>query len=135
MAATYLNGNNSGDAFGATVASAGDVDANGLSDVIVGAWNYSVFESNESAAFIFRADSFLPGILSRSAAEAATRIESNEAGNGFISVGSAGDVNGDGYSDVVVGWPDYGGQETPERSWFSLEAHQGVPTPARHLST
>jgi hypothetical protein len=41
-----------------------------------------------------------------------------ECTNG-LSVASAGDVNGDGYSDVIVGAPDYDNGETDEGAAFT----------------
>jgi hypothetical protein len=81
--------------FGNPVASAGDVNGDGYSDVIVGAYGYSTYTG--------RAYLYLGGPSGLSAASAWTA--SGEATNNYFgySVASAGDVNGDGFSDVVVG--------------------------------
>jgi len=88
--------------FGVSVATAGDVDADGHADVIVGAHTYDGGESDEGAAFVFHGGS--TGIAHGSGSTAQTRIESDQIGGGLgLSVASAGDVNGDGYADVIVG--------------------------------
>lgn len=101
-AATRLEENNSNSDFGYSVASAGDVNGDGYSDVIVGAYNFTNGQTSEGAAFIYHGSS---GGLSTTAT---TQIEKNESGAELgYSVSSAGDVNGDGYSDVIVGVRNY----------------------------
>jgi hypothetical protein len=101
-AAAMVERNLSGAWLGWSVASAGDVNRDGYSDVIVGAPFYTSGQSNEGAVFVYH------GSASGINTTAATMVERNQAGAqlGF-SVASAGDVNGDGYSDVVVGAPYY----------------------------
>ncbi|WP_353717494.1 FG-GAP-like repeat-containing protein [Dyadobacter sp. 676] len=90
--------------FGFSVASAGDANGDGYSDVTVGSRYYDNNESNEGAAFVYYGT--MGGISD--VAPAPTRLETNVAGAYFgWSVSSAGDVNGDGYSDVIVGAPNY----------------------------
>jgi hypothetical protein len=84
--------------FGASVASAGDVNGDGLSDVVVGASNFANGELDEGRAFVY-----LGSAIGLSSAASWT-AESNQTSPHFgVSVASAGDVNGDGFSDVVVG--------------------------------
>jgi hypothetical protein len=92
---------------GISVAGAGDVNGDGYSDVIVGAYQYDNGETDEGAAFVHH------GSATGISTTAATTLENNQAGARMgISVAGAGDVNGDGYSDVVVGaiwlhqWPN-----------------------------
>jgi hypothetical protein len=91
---------------GESVSGAGDVNADGYADVIVGAYLYNAGSSDEGAAFIFLGSA--SGIADGSPANAAAKLESNKANaNLGVSVAAAGDVNGDGYADVIVGAPHY----------------------------
>jgi len=99
---TRIESNQAGAEMGLQVASAGDVNADGYADVIVGALSYDAPDVDEGAAFIFHGGP--AGISHGSPATADTQLESDEAGANFgTSVGSAGDHNGDGYADVLVG--------------------------------
>lgn len=97
-ASTVLDCNQASSYFGSSVASAGDVNGDGYSDVIVGAERYDNGQSNEGAAFVFH------GSSSGVSTTASFMVEGNQS-NAWLgkSVASAGDVNGDGYSDVIIG--------------------------------
>jgi hypothetical protein len=94
---------NQADAFlGSSVSGAGDVNGDGFSDVIVGAYKYDNGENNEGAAMVYYGSASGLGFQNPSILE----INQPAAYFGY-SVESAGDVNGDGYSDVIVGAPYY----------------------------
>ena len=100
--------------FGYAVDAAGDTDSDGYGDIVVGAPFYSNGESNEGAAYIFRGSS--SGVLS----SPAWLEESDQAESRFGSaVSSAGDLNGDGYGDILVGAPYYSSGESNEGSAFA----------------
>jgi len=105
---------------GAAVGPAGDVDGDGYDDVIVGAFNFSNGQLAEGAAFVFHGS---PSGLSTSPDWS---FEGNQASAtlGF-PVWSAGDVNGDGYGDVVVGSYQFDNGETDEGAAFVFH---GSPT-------
>ncbi len=86
---------------GASVAAAGDVNADGFDDVLVGVPGYNGGQLREGAARLYL------GSASGLAQEPAWQVESDEteAAMGY-AVSSAGDVNGDGFDDVVVGTAD-----------------------------
>ncbi len=84
--------------FGSSVGSAGDVNGDGYADVIVGAPNYDNGQTDEGRAFVYL------GGAAVSRPRPTWTAEGDQAGAGFgVSVATAGDVNGDGYADVIVG--------------------------------
>jgi hypothetical protein len=89
-------------AFGSSVAAAGDVNGDGYTDVIVGASSYTNGQTGEGRAFVYHGSASGPSTVPDWTAE------SDQAGANFgISVGTAGDVNGDGFGDVIVGAPNW----------------------------
>ncbi|MBK7876098.1 MAG: FG-GAP repeat protein [Planctomycetes bacterium] len=103
---------------GHSVARAGDVNADGYDDVIVGAWLYDNGETDEGAAFVYL------GGASGLATTPAALLESNVAAAFFgISVSAAGDVNGDGYDDVIVGACSYTNGEANEGAAYVYLGH------------
>jgi hypothetical protein len=100
--------------FGVLVATAGDVNGDGFADVIVGAWRYDNGQTDEGGAFAYHGSA--AGLL----ASPAWTAESDQEGAYFgISVATAGDVNGDGYADVIVGAHRYDNGQTDEGGAFA----------------
>src|SRR6185503_7598863 len=111
--------------FGMYVASAGDVNGDGYSDVIIGTWYYDNGQTDEGAAFIYHGSS--SGITTT----LQTQLECNQASASMGNVASAGDVNGDGYSDVIVGaWQYDNGQSDEGRAFVYLGSAGGLSTSA-----
>jgi hypothetical protein len=106
---------------GTSIANAGDVNGDGFDDLIVGAAGYSSSSSlAQGRAFLFVGGPLgLPGGLSATLANASWHAETsqNNASLGQ-SVASAGDVNGDGYADVLVGAPRFTNGESQEGTAF-----------------
>jgi len=116
-----------GSYFGISVGTAGDVNGDGYSDVIVGAYDYDNGQMNEGRAYVY------PGSASGLSMTPAWTAESDQASAQFgTSVATAGDANGDGYSDVVVGAPYYDNGQTDEgRAYVYLGSAAGLSmTPA-----
>jgi hypothetical protein len=111
-----LESNQDGANLGASVASAGDVNGDGYDDVIAGAGGYGAGEAGEGAAFIFLGSA--AGIVGNDPASAHARLESDQADANLRAVASAGDVNGDGYADVIVGAHNYDAGLTNEGAAF-----------------
>jgi len=100
--------------FGAAVSIAGDVDGDGYADVIIGAPDYDDGQADEGAAFVYYGSA--SGPTSGTADWTAT---GDQAGAHFgTAVSTAGDVDGDGYADVIVGAPDYDDGQTNEGAAF-----------------
>ncbi len=103
--------------FGRAVASAGDVNGDGYGDVIVGAPEYDNDQITEGAAFVYL------GSATGLGQQPAWQAEGNHEGARFgSSVASAGDVNGDGYGDVIVGAPFH----KKGRVWVYLGSAAGL---------
>lgn len=101
-----INGVKEGDGAGASVGSAGDLNGDGLDDVVIGAPRATVGakEAAGQAYVIFGRRSFPPQVelvdLNGSDGFFINGITAESyAGN---SVGAAGDMNGDGYGDVFI---------------------------------
>lgn len=107
---------------GISVAPAGDVNGDGYSDVIVGAYRFDNGQSDEGRAHVYLGS---PSGLSTTPAWTA---ESDQAGAHFgWCVATAGDVNGDGYSDVLVGARFHDNGETDEgRGFLYLGSSTGL---------
>jgi|GEM_PF-2102258 len=86
--------------YGYSVATAGDVNGDGYSDLIVGAPEYDLVNSG-GRAFVYYGSPAGPGT------DPDWVVGSVSMARFGASVGTAGDVNGDGYSDVIVGAPRY----------------------------
>jgi hypothetical protein len=106
--------------FGHSVGTAGDVNGDGFSDVVVGAIGYSNGQANEGAAYVYHGS--LLGIV----LPFAQRMEPNVANarSGY-SVAGAGDVNGDGFFDVIVGADQWASGQANEGAAFIFH---GSPT-------
>ena len=88
--------------FGSSVNTAGDVNGDGYDDVIIGAPGYSNDQVQEGRAYIYLGSEVGLSIVPAWTAES----NHDDAYFGF-SVSTAGEVNGDGYDDVIIGAPFY----------------------------
>jgi hypothetical protein len=94
-------GEASWDCAGSALAGAGDVDGDGLDDMLVGALSNDSVATNAGAAYLVLGSTSLAD-LTLSAADAYFQGEAywDYAG---VAVAGAGDVDGDGYHDMLVG--------------------------------
>jgi hypothetical protein len=119
-------GEQAGSSFGVSVATAGDVNADGYADVIVGAYRYDDGGADEGRAFVYH------GSVAGLEPAPSWSADSDQAGAQFgYSVSTAGDVNGDGYDDVIVGaYLHDNGQEDEGRAFVYHGSPAGLaPSP------
>jgi hypothetical protein len=92
-----LTGQAAGDEFGAAVAGAGDVNGDGFDDVIVGASRNDLAGANAGSAFVYYG-----GSIPNATADLVL-IGAAPGDRCGYSVAGAGDINGDGFDDMIVG--------------------------------
>jgi hypothetical protein len=110
-------------AFGESVASAGDVDADGTSDLAVGAPLEFTEEASGGVAYVYE------GSRAGLATAPAWREHPTSSSTFGTSVAGAGDLDGDGYDDVVVGAPYDSERNVLEgRVWVYRGGPAGVAT-------
>ena len=106
-------GEGPGEQFGNSVASAGDVNGDGYADVIVGAWTSDTVAGDAGSAYVYfggPAADDVPDLT----------FHGQSYGDNFgTSVSSAGDVNGDGFGDLIVGaWRSFAGGSLTGRAYI-----------------
>ncbi len=97
-----LSGRTSGDMAGWSVAMAGDLDGDGADDVLIGAPAESTAASDAGAAYVLYGP--VTTNLTLSSADATLTGEAADDQAGHV-VSGAGDVDGDGLDDLLVGAP------------------------------
>jgi hypothetical protein len=95
-----------GDDAGLSVSGAGDVDGDGYDDVLVGAYFNDAGGANAGAAYVVLGSASPVSTGLSTAVEYVGEAAGDWAG---VSVSGAGDVDGDGYDDVLIGAYPTGG--------------------------
>jgi FG-GAP repeat protein/hemolysin type calcium-binding protein len=110
--------------FGASVGWAGDINKDGFADLIIGAplWNSNQY-TDEGKVWVYFCSATGPGGTPWTADPA------NQVGAWFGTTVASGDVNGDGYPDVVLGAPRWDGSATAEgRVYVYHGSATGLPS-------
>jgi hypothetical protein len=98
-------------AMGVTLSDAGDVNGDGIGDLILGSWedqSYVIYGRDTAGAGNFPAHIFLASLLSRFGGDGSVGFVIHGGNIAAGGVSAAGDVNHDGIDDLVVGAPGLG---------------------------
>lgn len=102
-----IQGKQAGDLAGFKVSGAGDVNGDGVSDLVIGAFEADpggALAAGESYVVFGKADPSAVGL--NSLGDNGFRISGLAAGDSLgFAVSGAGDVNGDGLADIIIGAP------------------------------
>jgi hypothetical protein len=112
--------------FGSALGLAGDVNGDGFDDVVIGASSFNNPESDEGRAYVYYGSA--GGLSSTPGWTAEGNQYKAHFGN---SVDSAGDTNGDGYEDVIIGAYAFNNGEMSEgRAFLFLGSSGGLAADA-----
>ncbi len=110
-----LNGENVGDSLGNSVSNAGDINGDGIDDLIVGASHADTDIFGSGASYVvFGKTSGFESILNLSGINGDNGFQLIGGNRLGYSVSGAGDINGDGFDDLIIGntkgsYGDYAG--------------------------
>ena len=121
-----INGHGFSTDFGSSVASAGDMDGDGLSEVIVGAPDDDFFGGNTGSASVFKGRELVSQLTLDADLGAETVMNGSISSSLGGSVAAAGDFNGDGVGDVIVGARNAETNNIPAGKAYVLFARQFV---------
>jgi hypothetical protein len=113
-------GSTQGDRFGSAASSAGDVNNDGYDDIIIGAYRYRNNKAEDGCAYLF-----LGSPTGLEEYPAWTHPFEGESSHFGYSVAGAGDVNKDGFDDVLIGARYYSFGETNEGAAFLFLGNAG----------
>ena len=129
-----LDGESGGDRAGTSVSGAGDVDGDGIGELLIGAPGAGDSPNNPGRTYVLFGSS--SGVTNP------TELSALDGGNGLVlngetngdnfghSVRAAGDINGDGIDDLVVGAPVFGPDSSQSgRSYVVFGSDAGFASP------
>ena len=116
-----LDGENNVDNSGYSVAVIGDMNGDGHADLLIGAYGYLSGSSKGRSYVVFGGPGVgSSGVISLSNLTGVNGFKldgENPGDQSGASVGTAGDINGDGYADLVIGADAYPGHNNKGRSY------------------
>ena len=129
-----LNGEAADDRSGNSVSRAGDINDDGIDDLIIGAYRANPNQDNSGRSYVvFGSDNGFPNPFELSSLDGINGFSLNGEDlndSSGISVSSAGDVNGDGISDIIVGANgDEPNGNYSGRSYVVFGVKSGLPNP------
>ncbi|MBK8230800.1 MAG: FG-GAP repeat protein [Candidatus Eisenbacteria bacterium] len=120
-AAWTIEGDVAGSRFGSVVSGSGDINADGFADLLVGAPDLSNGNGLEGRAYLYFGSADGPG------PSPFLTVDQSPEDHLAAAVAGAGDVNGDGYADLLVGAPGVSAPQSFEGRAFIF--HGGSPAP------
>jgi len=124
-----ITGKSNGDELGQFASPAGDVNGDGYDDIIVSAYGYSGWDFQGQAYILLGSASGITDcdLTPPSTCAPHTTITGENLGDllGW-DVSNAGDVNGDGYDDVIVGALGYTGPTPKGQAYVFLGSGSGI---------
>ncbi|HEV7402243.1 MAG TPA: integrin alpha [Chthoniobacteraceae bacterium] len=125
-----IGGAGPGENFGHSVSDAGDVNGDGIGDLIIGAPFAGSGGGTQGAAYIvFGKEGGVPFPLSAGSLNSSNIVAlyGEADGDQFgTSVAAAGDVNGDGFADLIVGAPKAAGNSIERGEAYVIYGHGGT---------
>lgn len=127
-------GANQGDESGASVSSAGDVNGDGYSDILIGALTANPagrWQAGETYLVFGRSNGLPEQIKLTNTWFNGTNgvLFAGPRSGGWCGryVAAAGDVNGDGYGDILIGADSYGSGSAPGEAYLIFGRSNGFP--------
>ncbi len=117
-AAVRFDGDAGADAAGTSVASIGDHDGDGIADLLIGAPDHDGGGSGAGAAFLVRSNRTGSVDLGLGSAAILTGAAAGDAAGSWVA--PAGDIDADGYADILVGAPGNDGAATDAGAAYLL---------------
>jgi len=124
-----INGVSDGDSLGKSVSAAGDINGDGIDDLIIGAIFAGTEGAYAGASYVVFGSQDLPETLNLAdlGANGVVINGVNAGDESGTSVSAAGDINGDRIDDLIIGAPLVGPDETKIGASYVVFGSQGLP--------